>query len=75
VPGLALDTAGSEVIVRAPDGSETTVEVDDDYREVLPWIARRTEPFSRRELGAQFPALADRAILDVLVDAGIVKMR
>jgi JmjC domain len=75
VPGLAIRTTDTEVIVSTPDGNETTVEVDDDYCEVLPWIATRREPFSRRELGAQFPALANRAIVDVLVDAGILEMR
>jgi hypothetical protein len=75
LPGLAIRTVGTEVIVRTPDGGETTIEVDDDYREVLPWLATRTEPFSRPEFGARFPALADRAILDVLVDAGILEVR
>jgi hypothetical protein len=52
-----------------------SVEVDEAYREVLPWIARRTEPFSRGEFAARFPALADRAVLEFLTDAGLLVRR
>jgi 50S ribosomal protein L16 3-hydroxylase len=75
LPGVRLSIHGTRVDGEGPDGASFTVETDEACAAILPWIASREEPFSTAEFGAHFPTLDSTAVLEHLVQAGLLRLR